>query len=113
MTKQIRFPHFSPAGEAIKIKLHEGQSLTHHHWHRTDEGWSSENTCWFFDGERVECEWYTDGVDCDGRFERFGESFFYASEVKEGYIDPDGVQWPRWRDLASGQRDHSAEAMGY
>jgi hypothetical protein len=114
MSKQIRFWTYSPHGEAIKIKLREGQKVWHHFYAPTDEGFTSETNQWTFDGERVFCEWYTNGRDCDGRLEQFGETFFFADEVKGGHHDLDeGIKFPRWRELAHSQRDHTAEAMGY
>lgn len=113
MTKQIRFWHFSHRGESIKIKLRQGQSVRHHFGEPTDEGYRSESQQWTFDGDRVIVEWHADGRDCDGRLESFGESFFFASEVDAGYQDESGIKFPRWQELAHGQRDHSAEAMGY
>jgi hypothetical protein len=112
--KTIRFWYISPCGEAIKIKLRAGQTIRHHFYSLTDEGYTSEDEQWTFDGERVECEWYSDGRDCDGRLERFSESFFFAEDAQAGHVDEnEGIAFPRWQRTVSSQRDHTAEAMGY
>jgi hypothetical protein len=108
----VKFWFFSPAGELVKIKMRAGQ-VVRHHWHApTDEGWSSEDNQFTFDGVRIEREWFSDGVDCDGRLQGFGESFFFAHEATAGNA-LDGVHFPKWQGLVDCQRDHFAEAMGY
>lgn len=110
--KQIRFWHYHN-GEAVLIKLRAGQSLQHYTGSPTDEGWSSEFNRWSFDGEIVTSQWRSDGCDCDGRLTSYGEAFFTADAATAGYCDEESIRFPAWQQGERGQRDYSAEAMGY
>ncbi len=112
MRNQIRFWHYHN-GEVVRIKINAGQTLRHHSGGATDEGWSSESNAWTFDGETVTSQWGSDGMDCDGRLSSYGESFFAAADVASGYVDDEGLRFPKWEQGDSSQRDYSAEAMGY
>lgn len=109
----IRFWHFSPSGEDVLIKIRKGQTLHHHYATQTDEGWHSETNVWHFDGRTLTSEWITDGRDCDGRLQQFGESFCSADNIRAGYVADDGTVYPKWEQGESSQRDYSAEAMNY
>jgi hypothetical protein len=110
--RHVKFWTFSATGALVKIKMRAGDTFRHHWGARTDEGWSSEDLQFSFDGVRVTCETFTEGVDCDGRMQRFGESFFFAGQEHQG-TELAGVRFPKWQSLASGQRDYTAEAAGY
>lgn len=114
MTKQARFWIMAPngGGNVVRIKLDPGQSASHCAAWSTDEGWSSEAHVWSFDGEVVRVTYSTDGVDCDGRMQTFGEAECPLAELAAGYAYA-GVAFPIWQRTFSRQRDHSAEAMGY
>jgi hypothetical protein len=109
--KSIRFWHYHNG--AVQIRIAAGETLRHFSSGETDEGWSSELNEWTFDGETLTARWKTDGRDCDGRMIRHGESSCPADKVKAGFRDEDGLAFPAWQDGKSGQRDFSAEAMGY
>ena len=93
-------------GDAI-ITLKLGQSLSHYTGGPTDEGWSSHEVTWTYNAPReIAREYYSDGVDCDGRLSSCGENVWDGQELNEwGY--------PAWQDVSHSQRDYSAEAMGY
>lgn len=98
----------------VRIKMNRGDVLHHHYAWNTDEGWSSEAHTWTFDGAKVKMNHHSDGVDCDGRLERFHTASCHVSGLKSGYHDLDhGVTYPDWATVRSSQRDHYAEAMGY
>lgn len=87
-------------------------------WYRHEEGWTSEGERWSLVSGGVEREYGTDGTDCDGRlstggrlFCPFGQLRSRDSELKEC----DGIMLPNWDEVPGsyGQRDYSAEAMGY
>jgi hypothetical protein len=71
----------------------------------------SENE-WEFDGEILVNRWRNDGADCDGRLTRYGTSYCKAEDIRGGY-KVEGIIFPRWQEGRGGQRDFSAEAMGY
>lgn len=107
----IRFWHYGI--EPVLIRIKAGQTLHHYTAHATDEGWTSEANEWEFDGTTLTCRWYTDGVDCDGRLSRSGESSCRVEDVMSGHTDEDGRTFPAWDRGESSQRDFSAEAAGY
>lgn len=111
MKKTIRFWHYGPV-EPVLIKMRAGQTLRHSAGHATDEGWTRDSDAWTFDGKIVTHEWVCDGVDCDGRLTQYGESYFAARNAFAGNM-VDGVTFPAWEQGDHGQRDYSAEAMGY
>lgn len=113
MADKIRFWHFSPCGEDVLIKIRKGQTLRHYHVCRTDEGWHSETNAWHFDGNILVSKYMTDGRDCDGRLQQFGESSCRVENLRAGYAADNGIVYPKWEQGELSQRDYSAEAMGY
>lgn len=109
----------------VKITLREGQALTHNTGGPTDEGYSYSSQTWTHTGAGVMLEWCCEARDCDGRFDRAGDSFCpldsLASRVLERYDDATGEDVPdptcppvpEWKPGDSYQRDYSAEAAGY
>ena len=111
--KTVRFWHYHNGSEVL-IKMTAGETLFHSHGGPTDEGWTRESHAWHFDGETVTCEWCHDGADCDGRLTRSGESFCSVADLRAGFHDAEtNIQFPRWQERDSRQRDYSAEAMNY
>ena len=102
-------------GSPVRLKMTPGQSLEWGNSYRTDEGWASEFERWEYDGFEVTCESETDGCDCDGRLSRHYETVALVSDLAAGSADMDDplVVFPVWQRVSSGQRDYSAEAMGY
>lgn len=114
MTHIARFWHISHTGENVKITIRKGEILSHSHAMETDEGWLSKWVRWSFDGEVLRAEYKTDGTDCDGRLSSWGESECPVSDLESGYVDEEeGIAFPSWRKVGSGQRDYAAEAAGY
>ena len=62
-------------GGWVKLTLRPGQSLTASEGDPTDEGYRREVSTFTHHGDVVGSEWYETGCDCDGRYERGGESF--------------------------------------
>src|ERR1035437_10285727 len=71
--KSIKF-HTFVGGEWIQIKLYAGMKTTHYAHQRTEEGWSSQESTWEYDGETVTIEHVSDGSDCDGRLTQESKS---------------------------------------
>lgn len=65
-----------------------------------------------FDGEIVRRESATRARDCDGRFDTEWTGYCHVSKLAS-YICDDGTRTADWFMDKSGQRDYSAEAMGY
>lgn len=102
----------------VKLTLRRGDVLTVHRGGPTDEGWSSETETYRYDGVFVTCRSETDGRDCDGRLTREAVHRCHVLGLRarlneSGYRPPGGGGVPLWREVSAGQRDYSAEAMGY
>ena len=108
-------------GGPVKLTLRPDQELSWGYAVRTDEGWASESYTWSHEGDHVRLKWCDDGVDCDGRLTRYGESHASLDEL---LVDPpscsdserhvyENVLWPLWRKDYAGQRDEYAEMAGY
>jgi hypothetical protein len=112
MTKTAKF--WTYVNEPTKIKLREGQSLTHVSGGPTDEGYSYEVRTWTFDGEFVVVEGAVKAQDCDGRLDTFIKARCHVSKLRGGYVDREAsIVYPVWQAVESSHRDYSAEAMGY
>jgi len=90
------------------------------HSEDTDEGWSSYDCTYTWDADEgtVVRETHTDGRDCDGRMQTHHVDVCAVEQLASvealgfgGELLPFLV--PRWVKQSSGQRDYSAEAMGY
>jgi hypothetical protein len=98
----------------VRLTLRESQSLRHSRWQETDEGWSSEATCWTLENGIITRETITDGRDCDGRLMRsFVDKCPLAMLAAQPAYDAPELMVPVWRDIESSQRDEYAEAAGY
>ena len=102
----------------VKLTLRPGESLTTGWWQQqTNEGWHQWVVTWTYDGLVVRRISADESRGCDGRLDRYGEDECAQGRLhswescyrEEG--DPDGL--PDWQKVESGQRDYSAEAMGY
>jgi len=112
MQKQARFWIYTVA--PVRIKINAGQTLNYSRFSRHEEGWSSESGTFSFDGEVVTSEYGTDGRDCDGRMSTFGAARCAVSDLEAGYFDEsEDIRYPEWTRGESGQRDYTAESMGY
>lgn len=109
--KQARF-WIDHKGDFVRIKLDAGQSLGHSYGGETDEGYSWTAQRYSFDGHLVVSEWHTDSRDCDGRMTQSGEATCGTMRLAAGHSEG-GISFPAWEHEESGQRDYSAEAMGY
>lgn len=93
-------------GGPVTITLRPDQTLRHHEFETTEEGWSSYSHEWFYDGTLVAREWVSDGSDCDGRLTR------HNLDAWDGHTLNDHG-FPEWKAGASWQRDYTAESMNY
>lgn len=99
----------------VRITLRKGQTLTHSHGGRTDEGYSWETNSWHFDGATVYAATATDARDCDGRITHDATATCPVDELDHGFVEQDlpFIAYPNWTPHKASQRDFSAEAMGY
>ena len=104
--------------QPVRITIKAGQTLTHEHWARTDEGWSSESHTWTFDGEHLTRSWCTDGRDCDGCLRHTGEDI--AIDIAK-FEDCTGatfngkvIHYPEWQETTPDRvYDEYAQAANY
>jgi hypothetical protein len=98
----------------VRLTLRPGESCEWHTSCATDEGWRSEYRSWANDGSAIVSEFVTRERDCDGLFDRCGESECPLTELQSRSDEyTDGLSVPAWRSLDARQRDYSAEAAGY
>jgi hypothetical protein len=109
--REARFWYYVNGCDVL-IKLRPGQCVQHVHGGPTDEGYSYTANVWRHDGCGVYREWTVNAQDCDGRIDRHGDDYCPLSELRCG-AEVDGRWFPAWHKLRRGQRDYSAEAMGY
>ena len=112
---KVRFWEFQN-DDWVKLTLKPGQVLEHYHCERHEEGYSYEHVTWELseDGKTLFRESNSGGQDCDGRMSYSNEC--EASTNKDTWVDCydfEGEVRPDWNRVKSGQRDYSAEAMGY
>jgi hypothetical protein len=111
LPKVVRFWVWHTDGY-VRLTVRNGQSLTWVSRGPTDEGWSERGEIWRYDDGVLVNESWTDGRDCDGRFAT-GDEFMCPWTDLAAHVTPDKVGTPKWTRLRAGQRDYSAEAMGY
>ena len=101
----------------VKLHLRGDQVLHHTYGGPTDEGWSRHTETWWLDSEQgtVVNQYEDDGADCDGRLSRSGTVVCPLDKLAAFKLDEDDAPGllPEWKQVRSGQRDYSAEAMGY
>jgi hypothetical protein len=108
----------------VKLTLKPQQEMRWHRGAYTDEGWESETCDWTFDGEYVRHNSLRRSLDCDGRFDRYGEfecrlDQLHSRGLADSIYGDDRTEFektvtlPAWQEVSCGQRDYSAEAMGY
>jgi len=104
--ERVRFWVFS-GSNCVRITLRQGECLTHRHreW-TTEEGYESEVESWELDGSHVVREWFSYGVDCDGRFERGGSDAAHVDDLRDAVPVTYVRQYTR-HDPVTGQQ------MGY
>lgn len=102
----VLVPHYSSELETmiwieVRKEHTELNKITRHSGGDTEEGWSSSTDYWWMDETGiVHCQEMSDGRDCDGRL----------STHWHGLWNLTTGQWDR---VDSGQRDYTAESMGY
>lgn len=99
----IRFNEWTTGG-GVTLTISPGQTLSHYAGGPTEEGYSYTGRSWQYDGVTLSYRSLWESKDCDGRTDSYAE--FHARAIK-----PDG--YPDWQEGEAGQRDYSAEAMGY
>lgn len=111
MKQQARF-WIDHKGSFVRLKINAGQTLGHSYGGPTEEGYSYTSQAYNFDGAMVACDWRTDARDCDGRMTHTGSAYCAYARLAAGYQE-EGLAFPAWEHGETGQRDYSAEAMGY
>lgn len=117
--KNARFWDFLN-GAWVKITLKPHQSIATWKSAQTDEGFAFEATTYHHDGQSIRREWIERGRDCDGWYERGGETVcpLDALTARDVYADwaedtNRGILAPVWEWTKNHQRDHAAEAARY
>lgn len=103
------------------VKLHlrgAHRFMRHSYGGPTEEGWSRHTEAWWIDPEQgaVVCKYQDDGADCDGRltYNATVQCPLDRLAAREPLdIEDAPGKLPEWIAVNSGQRDYSAEAMGY
>lgn len=103
------------------ILLTQGAPAVELHWSEpTDEGWSSATEVYEWpewDDEFIHCTIYTDGRDCDGRHSTEWQGICSLDNLTALPEEEDEYGYrparPKWEEVKSGQRDYTAESMGY
>jgi hypothetical protein len=115
MARNARFwVWYSPGESYVKLTLAPGKSIAWESGGPHEEGWSREGESYEWDGEILESESWSDGVDCDGRLSTHRSHVCPGDrlQIHPGHEDLD-VLLPDWVTESSGQRDYAAEAAGY
>jgi hypothetical protein len=99
-------------GDAVKLSLRKGQTLSYSVGCSTDEGWERTTYVWEFDGQFVSEQYDWDGRDCDGRMSRSAEYVCHVEELPNGN-ETECAKYPLWKEAKSERRDFAAEAAGY
>jgi hypothetical protein len=116
--RSVRFWHYGPDGQPIKIRLTEGKQI---YWSRggvADEGWHRDSYIWGFYGDWVYEHHCSDGRDCDGRLTTHYHSRCHVNALNKGVMDADnpGVVYPAWqrdKDERDEVYDEYAQAANY
>lgn len=90
-------------GSEVVLKLHPNQSISHHTFSTTEEGWCRSGMELSWSEGKLTLAGYREEKDCDGRMDNYFES--EATRLVDG--------WPYWVTTTEGQRDWTAESMGY
>ena len=133
---KVRFKDYVNGGDVV-IELKPNQTLRHHQYQPTDEGYDRTIIEWTYDGQQVTRTYFNEGSDCDGymssqfvqfcpvgglrsktvkritasRWQAFvedGETFHELVDTFE--IDPG---WPEWTEDSHDYYDANAVAAGY
>lgn len=102
----------------VKLHLRGNRRLHHAYGGPTEEGWSRHTESWWIDADQgsVVCRYEDDGADCDGRVtHRATVSCPLNKLAVRELLDIEDApgKLPEWDVVTRGQRDYSAEAMGY
>lgn len=100
-------------GGWVKLALMDGDAIYRLTGGPTDEGYHREGTTWSRSGGMVYRSWWTDGRDCDGRYETEGRDECPITELRTEQSYDGEVDLPNWGNRRTSQRDHTAEAAGY
>ena len=112
-------------GSWVTLTLAPGQTIQHHRFAITDEGWRTTERIYEYNGENciVSACMVRDGRDCDGRLKYVWEGYF---DLLKGEREPCFIGWDRkgkevystdmkrpvWIQSHERQRDFTAEAAG-
>ena len=115
--KEVSFwtpgPYIEGMRTYIRVVLTEDEPFSWSEGAPTDEGYSSSQEYYFWDGgDTVGCTVTSDGADCDGRH---SSRRTYNCPVADLATNDNGngISTPTWERIHSSQRDYRAEAAGY
>ena len=104
----------------VKLTLRPGETIVLLDGGPTEEGWFREAIFFEHTGDGVTREAGFEALDCDGRLDRFDDSYcpldaLSARDTFANYAcaENDGIFAPAWERQAASQRDYAAEAAGY
>lgn len=102
-------------GDWVRLALRPGESREYSFGGRTDEGYFSESGRYSHTGDGILSEWCEWGRDCDGGYERSGESWCPLADLTAHDASECGLRsdLPAWRPVSRAQRDEFAELAGY
>ena len=124
-------------GGDVVVQLNPGQTLRHHRFTPTDEGYDRTIIEWEYDGHTVTRTYFNEGSDCDGYmssgFTRFcpvgklrsktvrsiaeskWQAFVEDGETFHEYVDTFKFEpgWPAWTEDGHEYYDANAVAAGY
>ena len=137
MNTTARFKDNVNGGDVV-VQLKTGQTLRHHRFTPTDEGYDRTIIQWEYDGHTVTRTHFNEGRDCDGylssQFVQFCPVDRLRSETVnrptgerwEAFTDYDGTTayacvttwekqpgWPEWTEDSHEYYDANAVAAGY
>ncbi len=136
MKPTARFKDYLNGGEVV-VQLNPGQTLRHHRFTPTDEGYDRTIIQWEYDGHTVTRTHFNEGRDCDGymssEFVQFCSMSALRSETREVYTHTKWVTytedgetwtepksfydttegWPNWTEDSHEYYDANAVAAGY
>lgn len=98
-------------GDRVTLSLTPGDSLSHSHFARTDEGFESGTVTWSLDDGVVTLDSWSESRDCDGAHRSSTTLECHVTELQSHEYD--GALLPKWAEVGSSQRDYSAEQAGY
>lgn len=101
----------------VKLTIQPNETLGYWECHQTDEGWSRTIIDWTYEDGVVVENYSNEAMDCDGRLDHHCTRQCPVDRLRAFIPEPDSPMFyfglPDWVRTRSGQRDYTAEMMGY